>query len=97
MQGKEVKGSQKTPMIMLRNLSMVPKMLYNVNRYQDMVGRKQEEDLSQSFGNQSDSQWFFDGNEPTSKSGKNKGLTLILDAHTDIVETGTVSDDVRVS
>ena len=62
-----------------------------------MVAQKQEEDLSQSFGNQSDSQWFSDDNEPTSKSGLNKGLTLVLDAHTDIVETGTVSDDVRVS
>ena len=61
-----------------------------------MVKRKQAEDLSDSFLNLSISQWFFDKNEPTSKSGKNKGLTLVLDAHTDILETGTVSDDIRV-
>ena len=62
-----------------------------------MVDRKQGEDLEQTFANLSASQWFFDDEEPTSKSGKNKGLTLFLDAHTDNVETGTVSDDVRVS
>ena len=33
--------------------------------------------------------------EPKSRPGYNKGLTLILDAHTDRVSSGSVSDDFR--
>ncbi len=61
-----------------------------------MVKRKQAEDQAGSFDNLTNSQWFFNNSEPKSKAGRSKGLTLILDAHTDIVETGTVSEDFRV-
>jgi hypothetical protein len=62
-----------------------------------MVKQKQAEDLADSFGDLTSSQWFFNKSQPTSKSGKSKGLTLVLDAHTDILETGTVSDDLQVT
>ena len=62
-----------------------------------MVNFKQGEDFNDSFVNMNKAQWFFDKKEPKSKSGKNKGLTLVLDAHTDLIETGTISDDQRVS
>ena len=62
-----------------------------------MVNHKQREDFNNSLVNSTRSSWFSDQNEPTSKSGLNKGLSLVLDAHTDMLETGTVSDDTRVS
>lgn len=37
-----------------------------------------------------------DGDLPlTTQSGKHKGLTVLLDAHTDMVTAGTVSEDFQ--
>jgi len=92
-------------------------VLISASRYVEMVNRKQDYDLNQSFAILNESQWFFDNEEPKSKSGKKmklihvtpvfdyfffikgraKGLSLMLDAHTDLVESGTVSSDINVS
>ena len=33
--------------------------------------------------------------EPKSTVGKNKGLTLILDGHTNLIASGTINDDLQ--
>ena len=38
---------------------------------------------------------YVEESEPQSRPGYNKGLTLILDAHTDRISSGSVSDDFR--
>ena len=38
---------------------------------------------------------YVDEGEPKSRPGYNKGLTLILDAHSDKISSGSVSDDFR--
>ena len=62
-----------------------------------MVERMQQQDFRSSFGMAELPEWYLDHNEPKSKSGKHKGLTLILDAHTDIISAGTVSEDFQAS
>lgn len=37
--------------------------------------------------------WYFQQNEPNSQAGTHMGLTVILDAHTDILEKYYVTDD----
>ena len=48
-----------------------------------------------AFGNPHPPKWFSDSNEPNSKVGKSKGLTLVLDAHTNLIAPGTVNDDIQ--
>ncbi len=55
-----------------------------------MVKTMQENDLSLSFGEKKPPKWYQDNKEPKSTVGKNKGLTLVLDGHTNIVAPGTV-------
>lgn len=64
-------------------------------RYSRMVTRMQENDFIGSFGSSELPGWYTEHHEPKSKAGKFKGLTLVLDAHTDIVSAGTVSEDFQ--
>ncbi|XP_059085016.1 sodium channel protein Nach-like [Tigriopus californicus] len=70
-------------------------VMFQKNRYSRMVTRMQEDDFIGSFGGPELPSWYTNNNEPKSKSGKFKGLTLVLDAHTDVVSAGTVSEDFQ--
>lgn len=61
-----------------------------------MIAKMQDRDFQSSFGATELPEWYQTGNEPKSKAGKHKGLSIILDAHTNIIAGGTVSEDIQV-
>ena len=63
------------------------------SQYSSLVTQLQYEDFSTSFENSTLPDWFIKSNEPTSQPGKNMGLEIILDAHSDILESQSVNSD----
>ena len=63
--------------------------MFKDSDYQDMVTFMQARDRNLSFDK---SNFELDG-RPVPEAGRTKGLTLILDAHSDMVSGGTVSQD----
>ena len=61
--------------------------IFHESEYSQMVEKMQNRDLDQSFGDQKPPNWYTEQNEPQSKVGKSKGLTLILDGHTNLLGT----------
>ena len=51
-----------------------------------------ERDKALTFDSSAVPEWF----EPTPESGQHRGLTLMLDAHNDLVASSTVPDDFEV-
>ena len=48
-----------------------------------------------SFFNTTPPLWYSSKSEPKPQAGQNKGLRLILDAHTDQISSGTVFDNFK--
>ncbi len=61
--------------------------------YSELVASRQREDNFSAFANISDATWYFTREEPKSMSGVAKGLYLMLDAHYDLLEDGSVDSD----
>jgi hypothetical protein len=59
--------------------------------YPKLLTELQSFDNDSAFVNSSLPKWFVQGNEPTTQFGINKGLTVMLDAHTDIVSSGSIN------
>ncbi len=67
--------------------------MFRQSNYSQMVSKMQKRDKDSAFGDASDiPSWY--NNEPTSKAGRKKGLSIVLDGHTDLIAAGTVNDDV---
>ena len=69
--------------------------LFRKGQYGDMVSSMQTQDSLDSFENVSLPSWYLEQNEPMTQPGQNKGLMLVLDAHTDKVSSGSVSDNFK--
>ena len=69
--------------------------MYRKGKYGDMVSSMQKQDIRGSFDDTSLPSWYVDQKEPTTQPGQNKGLMLVLDAHTDKVSSGSVSDNFK--
>lgn len=65
--------------------------IFHSSDYSQMVRNMQSRDKQHAYGDKNRPEWF----EMTSKVGRSKGLTLVLDAHTDLIAPGTISDDVQ--
>ena len=39
--------------------------------------------------------WYIEGNEPTTVPSKNKGLVVMLDAHSDLLSVGSIDSDLQ--
>ena len=63
------------------------------SQFLSLVSQLQAEDISTSFENSTLPDWFTSRNEPTAQPGKNMGLEVVLDAHSNIVESLSVSSD----
>ncbi len=50
-------------------------------------------DKSGSFGRTTLPSWYEDNHEPTSQAGKSKGLTVIMDAHSNLLSAASVDED----
>lgn len=62
---------------------------------QDLENSLKKENLKNLVQQERIHQNYIDQKEPKTQPGQNKGLRLILDAHTDRVAPGTVSDNFR--
>ena len=60
-----------------------------------LITNLQKKDSSFAFENNSNPNSFFKGSEPKSVSGIGKGLTLVLDAHTDLLSASSVAEDFK--
>ena len=62
--------------------------------YKTEIQRMQDQDKRHSFENSDlPEDWYGDKSEPISSPGQDKGLKLILDAHTDMISSGSVGDE----
>ena len=52
-----------------------------------------QSDKKLSFGNSTLPDWYVKAGEPKSQAGINKGLMVMLDAHTDLLSEGSVDSD----
>jgi hypothetical protein len=59
--------------------------------YPKLLTELQSFDNDHAFVNSSLPRWLVQGNEPKTQFGINKGLTVMLDAHTDIVSAGSIN------
>ena len=68
--------------------------IFMESKYREMVQFMEERDKNMSFDHSQQlyPQWEILG-EPVPEAGRTKGLQLILDAHSDVVSGGTVSED----
>ena len=69
--------------------------IFRKGKYGNMVSTMQETDKLGSFDNTSFPTWYTEQEEPSTQPGQNKGLMLVLDAHTDKVSSGSVSDNFK--
>merc|ERR1712077_31885 len=65
------------------------------SKYASALSKMQNQDAVYGFENETLPGWFEDRDEPRTQPGQNKGLRLILDAHTDRISPGTVYDNFR--
>ena len=69
--------------------------IFRESKYEFALSKYQEQDVRLGFDNSTLPTWYKESGEPKSQPGQNKGLMLILDAHTDRISPGTVYDNFR--
>ena len=74
------------------NMEKAEKMFKN-SSYSRAISRMQASDKNQTFFNTTKPKFYE--NQPKSQAGLNKGLRLILDAHSDQISAGTVFDNFK--
>ncbi len=72
-------------------------VIFQESRFQKSIGRLQALDREEgkSLAKFQMPEWYSERNEPTAQAGVSKGLSLVLDAHTDLLAAGTVSEDFQ--
>ena len=69
--------------------------MFRKGPYQEMIKKLEERDKRGSFEpNKKLPGSWVSNEEPKSQPGKSKGLTLILDAHSDKVASSSITEDV---
>ena len=69
--------------------------MFHKGPYQDMIKNMQERDQESRFNHKETfPDWWKYNGEPKSQPGKSKGLTLILDAHSNKVASSSITEDV---
>ena len=69
--------------------------IFQKSRYAAMLSKMQKQDAKYGFEEYKPPHWYLSSKEPKTQAGQDKGLQLVLDAHTDRVSAGTVSDNFR--
>ena len=65
------------------------------SRYKEAISQKQSDDVHNAFELSSKPKWYVENHEPTPGPGRDKGLTLIVDGHSNRLARASVSDDFR--
>eukprot|EP00095_Tigriopus_kingsejongensis_P010138 maker-scaffold75_size407189-snap-gene-3.16 protein:Tk10138 transcript:maker-scaffold75_size407189-snap-gene-3.16-mRNA-1 annotation:"pickpocket protein 28-like" len=69
--------------------------VFKAGKYRDMVSKLQLRDRQRSWVNTSVPRSYTQKGEPKSEAGVNKGLRLILDAHTNLLSMSSVTEDFQ--
>ena len=69
--------------------------IFKEGRFVDAVTDLQDQDRDKSFVSSKRPKWFDKYDEPQSQRGVEKGLRLVLDAHTDQVSSSSVLEDFQ--
>ncbi len=67
--------------------------IFKESRFQQTVTKFQGHDKNDSNG--FPPSWYTKAKEPVSQAGISKGLSLVLDAHTDLLASGSVAEDFQ--
>ena len=65
------------------------------SKYTDAISSTQAKEEANGFENTELPESFLSGKEPKSEAGQNKGLTLVLDRHSNRISASTVIDDFQ--
>ena len=63
--------------------------------YSKLLKNFQTEDKTNSFSNATIPDWYVNKHEPNTQAGLNKGLKIMLDAHSDIWSSASVDSDFQ--
>ncbi len=69
--------------------------IFKQGSYAKMVNQMQANDKDNAFGSNMAPAWYHEQSEPKSAPGIYKGLTVMLDAHTDLLASGSVDEDFQ--
>ena len=69
--------------------------IFKEGSYTDEIKKMEQQDKDHSFEDSNLPEWYVDQNEPVPHPGQDKGLRLVLDAHSDLVSSGSVGDRFR--
>lgn len=69
--------------------------IFRSTKYQQLIKKLQNRDANDSFTSSKLPEWFVNGTEPIPHSGVKKGLSLMLDAHTNLVSSSSVKEDFQ--
>ena len=67
--------------------------IFKKSKYTEAVSTMQSKDAESAFETKDRPSWYDKNKEPNPRAGRNKGLTLIIDGHSNKVSAGTVSED----
>ena len=74
------------------NMEKAEKILKKT-KYTKAIAAQQAEEAKLGFENDEKPNWYVDANEPISEAGRDNGLKLIFDGHSDRLTSSTVIDD----
>ena len=63
------------------------------SKYTNAISLRQEEEGKNGFEKDEKPQWYVNNSEPKPEAGRNKGLTLVVDRHSDKLSPSTVTDN----
>jgi len=69
--------------------------IFTGRMYPKLLKDLQSNDSSAAFINSTLPKWYVDANEPTTQTGINKGLSFMLDAHTDLLSASSIDRDYK--
>ena len=74
------------------NMERADDILKN-SKYTESISERQHDDAQNAFEPSELPRWYLNDKEPTPESGRNKGLMLIVDGHSNMQSSGTVKEN----
>ena len=69
--------------------------IFKQSKYTSLINRNQNYDSDNAFGTSVKPKWYVEQKEPQPQPGLNKGLSVILDLHSDYISASSVGEDFR--
>jgi len=69
--------------------------VFKMSKYRDAISAMQTKDANDAFESNELPEWYNENNEPKPEAGRDKGLTLVVDGHSNKQSAATVKDNYR--